>query len=178
MQLPGDLFHSTRGAAAAELALLLPLLVLIMFGTMELGNLFLTQHALSKQVRDGARYASRLTLSADYACSADPADVFADYDETTVVNVTQRGTVDTSGTGRFNQDQWAAACAGDSVEVSVRCVPKGTTYTGIYAELPGDIPVVSVSADIDYQPILTNAIGFNNAGICLTANSEAAVIGL
>lgn len=178
MHLLDDLLLSTRAAAAAELALLLPLLVLIMFGSMELGNLFLTQHALSKQVRDGARYASRLTIADDYACSGDPADVFADYDETTVVNVTQRGTVDTSGSGRFNDNQWAQACTGDSVDVAVRCVPKGTTYSGIYAELPGDIPVVSVSADIEYQPILASAIGFNNADICLTANSEAAVIGL
>ena len=67
---------------------------------------------------------------------------------------------------------------GDSVDVAVRCVPKGTTYSGLYTELPGDIPVVSVAADIEYQPILANAIGFNNAGICLTANSEAAAIGL
>jgi len=178
MKRLSPLVWNTGGAAAAELALLLPLLILLMFGTLELGNLFMAQHALSKQVRDGARYASRLPLASDYSCSSSPSDVFEDYDEGRVVNVTQTGTVDGSRPGNLNSEQWASVCSGNSVDVTVRCVAKGTTYAGIYAALPGDIPVVKVAADIGYLPILANAIGFNNASICLTAEAEAPVIGL
>ena len=67
------LFRNDRAAAAAELALVSPFLLALMFGAFELGNLFLDEHSLEKQVRDGARFAARLELSDDYSCSSDPA---------------------------------------------------------------------------------------------------------
>ena len=44
------------GAAAAEMALVLPILIALMFGSFELGNYFLNQHVVTKAVRDGLRF--------------------------------------------------------------------------------------------------------------------------
>ena len=66
------LFRQTSGAAAAELALALPLLLVLICGSVELGNYFLDEHRLIKAVRDGARFAARQDLSYFTGCSGNP----------------------------------------------------------------------------------------------------------
>ena len=53
------LLRQSSGAAAVEMALVTPLLMVLMFGSMELGYYFYSQHVVTKAVRDGARFASR-----------------------------------------------------------------------------------------------------------------------
>lgn len=50
---------STRdaGGSAVELALVLPALIIILFGIFDFGRAFLTQHGLSAAAREGARMA-------------------------------------------------------------------------------------------------------------------------
>ena len=60
------------GAAAAEMALVAPMLITLMFGSFELGNYFLSEHALAKAVRDGARYATRIAVT-NYSCPSGSA---------------------------------------------------------------------------------------------------------
>lgn len=169
------LLEANRGSAATEMAMVTPLLIAILFGSFEVGNYFLDQHAVAKAVRDGARYASRMTLDPDYAC---PAQVFDDASyQTTIENVTKTGSVDGTGTGRFPAAFWADACPGSpAFQVTVRCVPQGD-YQGIYTGLAGDIPVVKVTAAVSYPSVL-GTIGINTSGLCLRAESEAAVAGL
>jgi hypothetical protein len=174
-----SLLRNDDAAAGAEMVFVMPMLVILMFGSMELGNLFLTEHAVTKQVRDGARYASRLTLDADYSCAAgdDLSTIFEDSDAgEKIVNVTQTGSVDGTGTGRFPSAFWTACADGEPVAVTIRCVAK-TGSGGIYAGLDGEIPVVSVSANVTY-PSLFSTLGFNTAGMCVRAASEVAVAGL
>src|SRR5436190_1625070 len=57
------------GSAAVEMALALPLLLALMFGSFELGNYFLSEHVVQKSVRDAARYAARLSMT-NYDCSS------------------------------------------------------------------------------------------------------------
>jgi len=170
------LLPDTRAAAAAEMVLVTPMLLTLMLGSAELGNYMLTEHAVVKQVRDGARYASRLTLAkTGYAC---PGSVFDDGSaETNIINVTKTGSVDGAATGRFPNAFWVA-CSGSpqAVSVSIRCVSKAD-YGGIYSSLDGDIPVVTVSADVAY-PSLFASLGFNTASLCLHAKSESAAYGL
>ena len=177
------LLHRGDGSAAAELALSIPLMLTLMFGSLELGNLFLDEHALSKQVRDGARFASRMEVDDDYAC---PGSVFQDPDhETKIINVTKQGVVSGAGKARWNSSYWSRTCDNGqpTVDVTIRCVPKAdidtddTGYTGIYTSLDGDIPVVMVSGSVKYRSILA-AIGFDATNICLRAESEAAVAGI
>lgn len=163
------LFTDRTGTAAAEMALVAPLLIIIMLGSVETGNYFMTEHVVAKSVRDGARFASRLPLAANFTC---PSTVI---DDTTIVNVTKTGSVDGTATGRFPTSFWTSACspATKSVSVTLRCVPKAS-YSGVWAGLGTDIPVVTVSADVSY----TNLLGYSPAGLCMHATSEAPVSGI
>ena len=183
MRLLRSFIRNDDGAAAAEMMLVAPMLIILMFASVEMGNYFLTEHAVIKQVRDGARYASRLTVADPYSCTAgsDLSGVFADGNASTdIINVTKTGSVDGTAPGRFGDSGSAfwAACPGstDPVSVSVRCVDKAS-YGGIYTTLDGDIAVVKVEADIRY-PSLFGALGFNAAGLCMHVASESAVYGL
>lgn len=50
----------TRASAAVEFALVLPFMVILLAGVTELGKALLDHHALTKSVRDSARYLSRV----------------------------------------------------------------------------------------------------------------------
>jgi Flp pilus assembly protein TadG len=176
--------RNERASAATELALVTPLLLVLMVGSVELSNMFMDEHALEKQVRDGARYGARLSLDKAYAC---PGTIFADPDANTkIINVTKTGAVTGTGTPRWPTAYWARTCTGQAqtVAVSIRCVAKtqidagNNGVTGIYTSLPGTtIPVVKVSGAVQYRSMLA-MIGFNATNICLTAESEAPVQGL
>jgi Flp pilus assembly protein TadG len=181
MRVPSFL-RDNRGTAAAEMALVAPLLLALLFGSVELGNLFMDQHALEKQVRDGARFAARLAVSDAYSC---PGSVFADTDATDQIeNVTKDGAVSGPGNPRWGT-YWARNCSdgGATLAVTIRCVPKsdidtgGSGKTGVYTNLDGDIPVVTVAGAVKYRSVLA-ALGFDATNICLKAESEAAVVGI
>jgi Flp pilus assembly protein TadG len=181
------LINDRSAAAAAEMALVVPLLLVVMLGSMELGNFFMDEHALEKQVRDGARFGARLEIAEDFSCSSDPSTVFADASASTqIVNVTKTGAVSGSGNPRWGAPYWSRNCDGgaQTVAVSVRCVPKTdidtdeTGSTGIYTSLAGNtIPVVSVQAAVKYRSVL-GTLGFDATDICMHAESEAPVQGL
>lgn len=180
------LLRSDGASAAVEMALVLPFLLALLFGSVELGNYFMSEHALEKQVRDGARYAARLTLKQPYNCTADPATVFADANASAdIINVTETGAVSGTGFPRWDASYWARTCGQDpqTVTVSINCVTKGdidtggSGQTGIYTALDGDIPVVTVSARVKYLSVLST-LGFNATNLCMTAESKAAVQGI
>ena len=52
-----------RGTAIVETAIVLPLIVLLLFGIVELGRALQHHHALTKSVRDAARYIARVPLA-------------------------------------------------------------------------------------------------------------------
>lgn len=158
------------GAAAAEMALILPLLITILFGSAEMGNYFMQEHALAKSVRDGARYASRLPMT-DYAsCTASPTAAAK------IRNVTRTGSSDGTGTGRLGY--WTEVMGGNqTIQITVACNTSGT-YTGIYSGLALGAPVVTVSASVPY-PTLFGMFGMVSTGTFkLNASSQSAVMGI
>ena len=176
------LIRHCGGAAAAEMVLVTPMLLILLFGSVELGNMLLDEHALEKQVRDGARFAARMQLNSAYNC---PGTVFQDANAAdTIIKVTKDGVVSGTGNPRW-VGYWARTCNGQTptLAVSVRCVAKSdidtdaTGYTGIYTSLGGSIPVVTVTGAVKYRSLF-NAIGFDGTNVCLRAKSEAAVQGL
>jgi Flp pilus assembly protein TadG len=177
------LYRDRKAAAAAELAMVTPLLLALLFGSAELGNFFADEHALEKQVRDGARFASRLEFNTAYAC---PGAVFQDPDATTkIINVTKNGAVSGAGNPRWTT-YWDRTCTGSqqTVSVSIRCVDKSAVATtnngptGLYSTLAGTtIPVVKVSGAVQYRSVL-GLLGLDLTNACLRADSEAAVQGL
>ena len=161
--------RDTSGSAAAEMALVLPLLLIIMMGSAEVGNYFMNEHSLVKAVRDGARVAARQNFSNYTGCSGSP-------DATNVVtptrNVVMRGYL-SGGTIITPNIQTT------NVTVTQSCATTagGQTMSGIYQGRANGAQIVTVSAAVNYQPILTS-FGFRGVGIQLNASSQAAVAGV
>lgn len=166
------LVKDRNGTAAAEMALISPLLMIILFGTMELGNYFLNEHAVVKAVRDGARYAGRLPVS-NYSCPSGNATGTIVGGETEIKNLTRTGSIDGSATSRLTY--WTS---NSTITVSVRCVPKAS-YGLTFSPLLGDIPVVKVSAVVPYgASSLFQNLGLATVSLNLNAESESAVMGI
>lgn len=151
------LFRSDqRGTAAVEMALMLPLLILLMFGGLEVAHFLYVEHQVVKGVRDGARYAARMP--------------FGGAVEDTIKNVTRTGLV-SGGTPRV--DGWqngqitvVFACNGSS-ELSGKGIYK-TTACPIF---------VTVSTTVPYRSLFGALTGFA-VGINVRASQQAAVMGV
>jgi Flp pilus assembly protein TadG len=78
------------GVAAAETAMLTPILLVLLFGAFEMGKYFLDEHVLMKAVRDGARYAGRQSF-ASMPCGGTATN------ETAIKNFVRFGNI--AGTG-------------------------------------------------------------------------------
>lgn len=166
MRLLKTLIRDRSGAAAAEMALVTPLLLTLLFGGLEGGNFMLQQHIVTKGVRDGARFAGREPF-ASYTCSS----VSDSNAATAIKNVTATGQVGgTTGGGntRF------AAFTSSTVTINVSC-SAGTT-TGIYANQSGGAPVVRVNASVPYVSLFGGMI--LTKGLKLNASAQSAVMGV
>jgi len=151
------------GAAAAELALMLPLLVLMLFGAIEVSYYFYEQHQVVKGVRDGARYASRQRFT-DINCDDGIDSTVA----TAIKEVTRTGRP-SGGTARV--PGWVN---GD-ITVALNC-PATAVTTGIYADI-SNAPVVSVTASVDYRSLF-DGVGILTDSYSLNATQQAAVMGI
>ena len=162
------LFKDRSGNAAAEMALVLPLLLVIMFGSAELGNYFMNEHGLIKSLRDGARYAARQDFSNYPDCATVSGAV-----QTSTKDVVMNGYV-SGGTSLLTPNISAS-----DITITTRCAANvgGQDMKGIYDDHPAGAQVVIVSASVPYRSIL-GAFGFGNIDFQLNAAQEAAVSGL
>lgn len=164
-RLLSRVLRDRRASALAEMALSAPLLIILMLGSFELGNYFMTEHKVVKAVRDGARYAARRPFVDYPGCTPSGALV----DDTR--NVTRTGSIASGGTPVVGT--WTNPA---SITVTVTCT-QGSTYTGIYVTSPIGTPVVRVAAIVPYASVL-GQLGLADPGISLQAQSEAAVTGI
>lgn len=157
------------GAVAAEMALVTPLLLAILIGSVELGSYFYNEHMLVKAVRDGARFAARQNFSY-YACNGAPTG--------TVVADTRslvRTSLLTGGTDRFADIQ------DSDITLSTTCkAAQGgqNMASGIYRGKATGAPIVTVVATVDYAPVIGASFGFSGVGLKLIASQQAAVMGI
>lgn len=156
------------GTAAVELALMMPLLLMLSFAGLEGAHYLYVEHKVVKGVRDGARFAARQPFFI-YSCgSASVSDAGV---ETTIKNVTRYGTPTVAGGQVPLVSTWTDA----GTTVSVSC--PGTAFnTGIYSAF-ANAPRVTVAANIDY-PSLFQAITGLRSSFRLHSTSQAAVVGL
>lgn len=183
MRIPfSSLLKSQRATAAAEMALVTPLLLILMFGAFELGNYFLSEHVVVKAVRDGARYASRAAFS-NYSCTSrinreDAVPVSDPVFLTNTQNLVSTGQITSGGTVRLRE--WLVSPPVSTITVSYYCVDVtdgSPAYAGLYDGL-SYVPVVIVAVtNLEYESLF-NSIGFDSATLSLNAESEAAVAGL
>ena len=159
--------RETSGAAAAEMALVLPLLMVVLFGSFEVGHFFYSAHIANKGVRDGARFAARQNFTL-LGCGPAVADGPTDI---RIKEVTRTGQP-SGGTPRISG--WDNT----EVTVTVTCTTTGSFATaGIYTGLTGGARKVEVSAAVPY-PSLFSLVGINSSALTINARSEAAVMGI
>lgn len=159
-----------RAAAAAELALSLPLLLVLLWGPLEIGNYFFNEHILVKGVRDGATYAAHQDIT-KYNCATNTIDA-------TVVsntkNMVRSGAI-SGGTDRLRN--WGSA----TFTMTLQCVTQSddatTTLGGIYKHNGGLVPIIQIEAGVAYSPIIGN-LGFRPPTLSMTAKQEATVMGI
>lgn len=165
--------RNERGGAAAEMALLVPLLTVILFASLEGGHFLWSEHKVLKGVRDGARFAGRQSF-VDVDCAS---NAFADSAVTdAVVAVTRTGFTDGDNPSVNGSDNpVVAGWTDDQVTVSIDC--DDTLTTGIYRELADGAPRVTITASVDY-PSLFGSVGFDSLGLTLNGEAQAAVMGL
>lgn len=177
-------FRDRRGAAAAEMALMLPFLTVLLFVTFEGGYFLWSEHKVVKGVRDGARYAGRLAFS-NYNCTTNTVNSTA---ETSIKNVTRTGFPDAdnpnvTGTDNPTITGWINGIpVGDTkagVTVAMSCAGGSA---GLYETNSGNAPRVTVAASVPYPdtPItaLAETLGFDVGDIHLNASAQSAVMGL
>ena len=153
------------GAAAAEMAMILPVALALIVTTFEGSYYLLCEHRVIKGVRDAARYAARLDRSF-YTC---PGGTFSGSTGT-IQNLARTGQL--SG-GTAQVPGWVN---GD-VTVTVTCSALGSTTGGIYNSTGGNAPKVSVSTRLNY-PSIMGAMGFTQATIEIGAAAQSPVIGI
>ncbi len=152
------------GVAGAEMALILPMLLVLMFGGFEAGAYFWTEHKVIKGLRDGARFAARQPFA---GCTAPTGARL-----TQIQNLTRTGQL-TGGTSKVSG--WSNS----DVTVTVSCVARDTngfSGSGLYKAQTSGAPHVTVSTRIAY-PSLFQMLGFDTTGVVVRASANAAVTG-
>lgn len=175
--MPGRLLTklivARSGVAAAEMALVTPLLTVLMFTTFETGNYFYSQHVVVTAVRDGARYASRLPFS-QVQCNNAPNRPAL----TQIEDITRTGAI-SGGVQRLAG--WTSATG--TITVTYSC---GTTdlpgpdkgiYTGL-SGVSGGVPVVTVIATVPYKSLFSQVGLVNSTTLNLSAQSQIPVMGI
>jgi Flp pilus assembly protein TadG len=178
MKVALRLLRDKRGNAAVEMALVMPLLLVILFGSVELGNYFMDEHTLVKAVRDGSRFAARQSFTNYTACSGAPGGtVVADTQNVVMDGYLGGGTTITPN------------ISAPDITLSVSCVSSagGQNMLGIYrsrfggtcngSAASGCAQVVTVNATVPYRSVL-GSLGFSGVGWNLNASSQAAVTGI
>lgn len=163
--------RNSSGSAAAEMALVTPLLLILLFGSVEIGKYFMDEHTVVKAVRDGARFAARQQMTnfitSGGGCQATPLGNVVSNTK----NLVRTGNV--AGTGT----RLAYWTSNETVDVTSKCRTTigALSIAGIYDPAVG-APVVTVEATVPYVPLL-GLFGIDG-GVNLVARQEAAVTGV
>ena len=151
-------------AAAVELAMSLPVLLVIAYGTFELGNYFRTEHVVQKAARDAARYAARLPMTNYPSCAATAGA------EQQIQRVARTGVPDGTQANRIHT--WTAD---NMTVVTIACDTSGT-YSGVFQNFPDGAPVITVTSTVPYGS-LWGTFGFGASSLSVYGRSQAAVFG-
>lgn len=154
------------------MALMLPLLIILMFGSFELGNYFWSEHKIVKSVRDGARFAGRQSFTT-FPCTAGSTSIISPTSGKgqEIDNLVRFGKLNVGVNDKSIIKNWTTP-----VVIEVTCAP-AATYSGIYNGMESNVPVVRITATTAY-PSLFSSLGFESEGLSLIAQSQSAVMGI
>jgi Flp pilus assembly protein TadG len=157
--------HDRRGTAAAEMVMILPLLVVMLFAMFEGGHFLYSQHVVTKAVRDGARFAARADFSKFSNCGAGTVDAAL---ASQVKELTRTGQL-SGGTARLNG--WTAS------DVTVTCAFNSAFTEGVYRTQENGAATVTVSASVAYTSLF-GVLGGHSGNLKLNSSAQAAVMGI
>ena len=138
------------GVAAVEMALVAPLLLALLFGSVEMGKYFLDQHVVVKAVRDGARFAARQPMANYIDEGAGCVDIADQTIAQNTRNFVRTGNIAGSGA---RLAYWTDP---DTITVTTTCSADagGENLGGIYGGADsGGAPVVTVSVTLPYRSL-------------------------
>lgn len=158
-----SILRNRSGAAAAETALILPILITLLFGSVETARYFLDSHIVAKAVRDGARFAGRQPFT-EMPCGG-PA-----VDETDIKDLVRTGTTTDGAPSRLGY--WTNPA---TITVTITCDSTSAyTTSGIYTNATGGARRVTVTAAVPYVTLF----GFTLGSLNVPGRSDAAVMGI
>jgi Flp pilus assembly protein TadG len=151
-----SLLKDTRGQSVVEMAIMMPLLIIIVLGVVEVSYALLDQHVVTKMTREGSNLISRDTSLADAAnalkhMSGRPVNF--NSNSKMIFSVVRRGA--TTGTNNYNKDVLYAryefgAIAGTS-QISTRgsgSYGTGPEYEATNADSDTNIQVTTLPAGL------------------------------
>ncbi len=166
-RLADRLCRDYGGAATVEFVMVLPILAVLLFGTIDVGRVLADYQRAGQAVRDAARYLSRAdpaALGLDCASGAvDPTSPAA----LAAMRLAMTGTLD--GSGSYVLGYWtnSASLAAAGITVTVLCVDNsGAVLRGLYAGAAA-VPSVRMSAAIPF-PLLNGWLLGRGATLTLT----------
>ena len=159
----------TRGAAAAEMALILPLSILLLFTGFEAGHYFYQQHQIVKALRDGARYAARQSFD-DINCRGGSPSTIPGALLSEIQSLTRTGQIGgtTPRISNWNNNS--------QVTVTVTCPTTAESQTGIY-DGTERAPQINISTSISYDSLF-NGLGIITDSANIGASQRATVMGI
>ncbi len=139
------IWRARGGVASVEFVLCLPLIALMLFGTIDIGRVLFDYHAVSKSVRDATRYLTHVpasTLGLDMtACTVNQTSA----PSLTAKNLALTGTVD--GTGAYLLAFWTDP---NTITITPSCFDNGGAYGGLYADQTRVVSL-TVTATVSFQ---------------------------
>lgn len=158
-----SIVNDRSGVAAAEMAMVTPLLLVLMFGTFEMGKYFMDMHVVAKGARDGARFAARQPFL-EMPCGGTATD------EADIKDLVRTGTTTDGAASRLSY--WTDPA---TITVTITC-STGNNYStaGIYTNATGGARHVTVAASVPYVSLF----GFTLFNLSVPGRSDAAVMGI
>lgn len=174
-------FSCCRGTAAVEFAIILPFMLLLIFGIIEVGRMLTDYQTITKSVRDASRFLGRVEMTCPgTAPSSGPVQNYLvdTNNEMVAKNLVLAGTVDTPTASNFliNLKGWPDyATAAASVAATVNCVANAGQYKGVF-DNQALIPVVTVTATVPFN-FLWGSLFINTATISMVISHSQVNVG-
>ena len=138
-----------RGIAAVEFAIVLPFLMIMLFGTIEISRALYHYHAVTKSIRDATRYLTRVGMT----CGGAGTGPLANYldtaaDETVAKNLAISGDVSTpAAASDYLLAHWTDTT---TITGTVDCLINANQFAGVYSDM-ANIPVVTLTANVPFD---------------------------
>ena len=164
------------GVASVEFAIILPFLMVTLFGMVEIGRLLFDYHAVGKSVRDATRFLARVPVNCP---STGPSSgPLANYigsaaDETTAKNLAMTATVDNpTSAGDYLLAYWTNP---GTITTTVNCVANGGKFEGVYTGR-AYIPLITMTANVPFGFLWGLAV-LDRTGLTMTVSHNEAHVG-